>query len=172
MRDPVKENRQESTLRPAVVQVSCGMARHPVLQGIIDSDVVARALFRGLLASLLLLADGYVLILASRRVGVYLLLALTASTGLAAIAVVMISYRAQLRSMRSSVATGVYPAKEFRRLIPLLAAAVLLVVPGFVTDALGVLLLTRPVGWLLGATLERLRRSHFHELYEYLRLQN
>ncbi len=148
------------------------MAGHPVLHGIIDPNVVARTLVQGLLASLLLLADGYVLILASRRLGVYLLLAIVASTGLVAIAVVMVSYRAQLRSMRRSVAAGAYPTKEFRRLIPLLTAAVLLVVPGFVTDALGVLLLMRPVGWLLGAALERIRRPYFRELYEYLRLQD
>lgn len=170
--DLVNKNPRKTAVRPAVVRVSCDMARHPVLHGIIDPNVVARALFRGLLASLLLLADGYVLILASRRLGVYLLLAIVASTGLLAIAVVLISYRAQLRSMRRSVAIGAYPAKEFRRLIPLLTAAVLLIVPGLVTDALGVLLLTRPVGWLLGAVLERIRRSHFRELYEYLRLQN
>ncbi len=148
------------------------MAHHHALHGIVDPDVVVRALFRGLLASVLLLADGYVLILASRQMGVYLLLALAASTGLAAIAVVMVSYRGQLHAMRKSVEIGKYPKREFRRLIPLLAAAALLIAPGFATDALGVLLLIRPTGWLLGASVERLRRPRFQELYEYLRLQN
>ena len=148
------------------------MDRHAVLHRVVEPHAVIRALMLGLLASLLLLADGYVLILGSRLVPLYLLLAIAASTGAGAIVLIMGSYRSLLRSMRYSVASGRYPQRQFRRMIPLLAAAGLLIAPGFATDMLGLLLLARPVGWILGASVERRRRPRFLELYEYLRLQD
>jgi UPF0716 protein FxsA len=148
------------------------MDRHAVFHRVVEPHTVIRALLLGLLASLLLLADGYVLILASRLIPVYLLLAVAASTGVGAIVLIMGSYRALLRSMRYTVASGRYPQRQFRRMIPLLAAAGLLIAPGFATDVLGLLLLARPVGWILGAFFERSRRPGFLELYEYLRLRD
>jgi UPF0716 protein FxsA len=143
-----------------------------LLHGIVEPEAVTRALFLGLLASLLMLADGYVLIVVSRMTGLYLLLALAASTGLIGLAVVLIAYRTELRYLRRGVAQGRYPRAQFRRLVPLLAAAVLLIVPGFVTDAAGVALLVRPLGWVLGAWVEWRHRDRFRELYEYLRLRH
>lgn len=148
------------------------MDRHPVLHGIVEPNTVLRTLFWGLLGSLLLLADGYVLILVSRKLGIYLLLAGVASTGLIALVFIMAAYRNELDAMRRQIARGVYPQRHFRRLLPMLSGAALLVVPGLITDGLGLLLLIRPFGWLLGAFVERRHRSRFHELYEYLRLHD
>lgn len=147
------------------------MDRGPLLHSLAEPDRILRALFQGLLASLLLLADGYVLILVSRRVGLYLLLAVVASTGLLAIVVAMIAYRTELDAMWRQVHDGTYPRTSFRRMIALLTAAVLLIIPGLVTDAMGVLLLIRPVGWLIGLAVEGRHRTRFRELYEYLRLR-
>jgi UPF0716 protein FxsA len=148
------------------------MDRHAVLHRVVEPHAVIRVLLLALLGSLLLLADGYILILGSRQVPVYLLLAVAASTGAGAIVLIMASYRSLLRSMRYSIASGQYPLRQFRRMVPLLVAAGLLIAPGFATDALGILLLARPVGWILGASIERRRRPRFLELYEYLRLQD
>lgn len=148
------------------------MDRLAVVHRVVEPHAVVRGLMLALLGSLLLLADGYVLVIGSRVVPLYLLLGIAASTGAGAIVLIMASYRSVLRSMRYSVASGRYPQRQFRRMIPLLAAAGLLIAPGFATDALGLLLLARPVGWLLGASVERRRRSVFLELYEYLRLQD
>lgn len=147
------------------------MDRTP-LHGIVELETVARMLFRGLLASLILLADGYVLILASRRLGVYLLLAVIAGTGLVGVSIVLMSYRSTLRRMRNAISAGHYPRREFRQMIPLLVAGVLLIVPGFVSDAAGTLLLIRPIGWVAGALVEHRNRERFRELYEHLRLRN
>jgi UPF0716 protein FxsA len=146
------------------------MDRHPLF-GIAEPENITRRLFQGLLASLILLGDAYVLVLVSRHLGVYLLLAILATTGLVGVTLVLVAYRSSLRRMWKSVGSGVYPREEFRRMIPLLAAGALLVVPGFASDALGALLLIRPVGWIVGAFLERRNRRRFEELYEYLRLR-
>jgi UPF0716 protein FxsA len=147
------------------------MDRGPLLHGLVEPDRVLRFLILGLLGALLLLADAYVLVLVSRRMGIYLLLAVVASTGLIAIITVTGAYRAELDTMWRIVHEGHYPRREFRRIVPLLAGAVLLVVPGFVSDGVGLLLIVRPVGWLLGAAVERRHRRRFQELYEYLRLR-
>jgi UPF0716 protein FxsA len=148
------------------------MDRHPLLAALLEPDSVVRGLALGLLGSLLLLADGYVLILASRMTGIYLLLAIVAATGLVSVGGILAAYRTEIREARRLVSHGVYPRAQFRRIVPLLTAAVLLIVPGFVTDALGIVLLIRPFGWLLGALVERRRRERFVALYEYLRLRH
>ncbi|MFW5784239.1 MAG: FxsA family protein [Spirochaetota bacterium] len=148
------------------------MDRDPLLRALIDPESVLRAYALALLASLLLLADGYVLILVSRMVGIYLLLAAEAATGLLAVTGIFSAYRTRLRGIQTLVARGIYPRAEFRRIIPLMAAAALLVIPGFVTDALGILLLIRPIGWAVGALVERRRRARLMGLYEYLRLHH
>lgn len=146
------------------------MDRGPLLHGLVEPDRVLRLLSLGLLGALLMLADGYVLIIVSRQIGIYLLLAAVASTGLLAIVFVVAAYRAELELMWRAVRDGRYPQRHFRRLIPLLAAAILLIVPGFVTDAAGIVLVIRPLSWPIGALVERRNRDQFRELYEYLRL--
>lgn len=146
------------------------MDRGPLLHGLVDPDRVLRLLSLGLLGALLMLADGYVLIIVSRHIGIYLLLAALASTGLFAIVLVIAAYRTEVERMWRAVRDGRYPRRQVRRLIPLLAAAILLLVPGLVTDAVGVALVIRPIGWPLGALVERRNRDRFRELYEYLRL--
>ncbi|MFW5825938.1 MAG: FxsA family protein [bacterium] len=146
------------------------MDRDPLLHELVDPDRVLRLLSLGLLGALLMLADGYVLIIVSRQIGIYLLLAAVASTGLFAIVLVIAAYRAEVEQMWRTVRDGRYPRRHFRRLVPLLAAAFLLIVPGFVTDAVGIALVIRPLGWPLGVLVERRNRDRFRELYEYLRL--
>ena len=146
------------------------MDRDPLLHGLVEPDRVLRLLSLGLLGALLMLADGYVLIIVSRQIGIYLLLAAVASTGLLAIVLVIAAYRAEVEQMWQTVRDGRYPRRQFRRLVPLLAAAFLLLVPGFVTDAVGIVLVIRPLGWPLGVLVERRNRDRFRKLYEYLRL--
>lgn len=146
------------------------MDRHPI-HTLAELEHIARALFAGLLASLLMLADGYAVIIVSRYLGAYLLLAILASTGLVGVIVVLTAYRSTLDRMWRVVTAGRYPRTEFRRMSSLLVAAALLVIPGFVSDAVGIVVLTRIGGWMLGAILERRNRRRFEELYEHLRLR-
>ena len=92
--------------------------------------------------------------------------------GLVGVIVVLSSHRARARELKKRVAEGVYPAVEIRRLLALLSAGACLIVPGFATDALGILLLVPPVGLLVGWALESLFRPSLRELYEYLRIDH
>ena len=148
------------------------MRQRPPFHTLVQTEGLARLLFAGLFLSLFLLCDSYVLILLSRLVGIYLLLAITASTGLIGVIVVLSSHRARARELKRRVAEGVYPTAEIRRLLALFAAGACLIVPGFVTDALGILLLLPPVRSLVGWALESFFRPSLRELYEYLRMDN
>ncbi len=143
----------------------------PLIHTLAEFESIVRTLFRGLLASLLLLADGYALIIISRQLGVYLLLAILASTGFVGVVAILANYRSTLDRMWRVVTAGRYPRTEFRRMSSLLVAAALLLIPGFVSDAVGIVLLTRLGGWILGAIIEHRNRQRFAELYEYLRLR-
>jgi len=132
---------------------------------------MAQLLFGGLFLSLFLLLDGYVLVLVSRLLGIYLLLAIVAVTGLVGLIAILGTHRARVRELRRVVADGRYPTREFRRILALLVAAVCLMVPGFATDAIGLICLIPPVNWLIGSVLERSFQRPLMELYEYMRLE-
>ena len=146
------------------------VSRPPFLYALVDPNRVSRLLVGLLLPALLLLADGFVLIVVSRRVGTYLLLAITGSTGVVGMALTLLAYRAEIGRLRRCVAEGSYPHRHIRRIIALLVASLLLVTPGFATDALGLAVLIRPIGWCVGAAGARVLRNELEALYEYMRL--
>jgi len=147
------------------------MRRRPGLLTILHMDSVTRVLFVLLLASLVMIADGYVLILVSRFIGIYLLLALEAATGLIAVIAILSSYRHTVTRVREAVRKGQYPSADFRTLSCLWVGAICLVLPGFVSDALGIVVLIPPVRWGVGFWIERSSRGGFEELYQYLKLE-
>ena len=147
------------------------MHRRPRLLTIVHIDSVTRVLFVLLLASLLMIIDGYVLILVSRFLGIYLLLAAEATTGLIGVVAILSSYRHTVTCVREAVHDGRYPEAEFRTLSCLWVSAICLVLPGFVTDALGIAVIFPPIRWGVGFWIERAGKSRFEELYEYLKLE-
>ena len=147
------------------------MFRRPRFLPLVQIESVTRALFILLLCSLLMLADGYILIVVSRSLGIYLLLAIEATTGLIGVLVVLGSYRHVVEQVRAEVQGGRYPEREFRRLGCLLVSAVCLILPGFVTDAAGVLALLPPLRWVIGFAIERAARAGLEELYEHIKLE-
>ena len=147
------------------------MHRRPGLLTIVHMESVTRVLFVLLLAALLMIGDAYVLILVSRFLGIYLLLAAEAATGLIAVIAILSSYRHTVTRVREAVRDDRYPDAEFRALSSLWVSVICLVLPGFVTDALGIAVLLPPVKWGVGFWIERAGRSGFEELYEYLKLE-
>ncbi|TVQ20382.1 MAG: FxsA family protein [Spirochaetaceae bacterium] len=146
------------------------VSRPPLLYALVDPARVSRLLIGLLLPALLLLADGFVLILVSRRIGTYLLLAIAGSTGVVGVGLTLLAYRAEIGRLRRCIAEGSYPHQHIRRIIALLVSALLFVTPGFATDAIGLLVLIRPIGWCVGAAGARLLRDELSALYEYMRL--
>ena len=147
------------------------MNRRPPLALLVRPLGISKLFGLGLGYGLLMLLDGYLLLLTSRRVGTYLLIAATATTSLVGALGTFRAYTRELQTLYSKVRRGAYPKSEYVRMLSLLVAAGLLIVPGLATDAVGVVIAIRPFGWLVGVLLERTLRRELELLYEHLRLE-
>jgi UPF0716 protein FxsA len=65
----------------------------------------------------------------------------------------------------------VFPAQEFINLTSVLAASILLLTPGFITDTMGFLLFVPALRDRFGRWVLAKTRTDLKELYEYLKLE-
>jgi UPF0716 protein FxsA len=124
-----------------------------------------------LLASLLIVADGYALIELSAQVGRYLALALVASTGLIGLFFLINSILTTLAAARRHIRRGSFPKRDFARLAGLFVAAALIILPGLITDVIGVVVYVPPVRLALGLLIVRPLDSQLWQIYEHVKLQ-
>ncbi len=135
-----------------------------------DREFVARSYLLIMLFSLVLLADGFVLVLLSRIYGVFFVLAMEATTGFVGFIIVLDATSRRLALLRRKVRAGIYPKSEFCTLFAGLLAGLLLIIPGFVTDVLGVIVLVPGIRYLVGLGLTSRMKDRLREIYEYLKL--
>ncbi len=145
------------------------MELRPPLQPLVEPWILLRWAATALVIAAVGLGDGYALIIVARRAGVFGVLAAAGATGLLPLVLILTIYRAEVRAAREVIDSGSYPKRCFRRMGTLLVACGLFLMPGFVSDVMGFALLIRPLGWPVGAALERSFRSRFVELYEHER---
>lgn len=136
-----------------------------------DRGTLARLVSLFLLLSLLGLADGYLLVYVSRRLGVYLALAVEGATALFALAIVGTSILSKLRRIRRHISFGNVPNLLYGETLILLISLGLLIAPGFVTDALGILLFIIPLRTFLAWTVSKLWKDRLAEAHEYLKMR-
>jgi UPF0716 protein FxsA len=146
------------------------MVETGLLLRIFERDFVVKLLFGVLLCSLLILADGFVLYLLARLFGVLLVLAAEATLSLVATFVVIDAARRLLERMRTQIREGVYPLKLFRATVGCLAGGILLIVPGFLSSAVGLLLFVPGMRYLTGTLLTSNLGTELPKVYEFLKL--
>jgi UPF0716 protein FxsA len=136
----------------------------------LDRDFVVRALFLVLLYSLLPLAEIVLIITIGGVIGQYLTLAIAAFTGLVGVMVAVRQVGRLQEATRRKIRSGVYPGPEFVEMAGILAGSLLLVTPGFITDAIGLLMLIPAIRRAVGRAIVRRLERQLVEVYEYLRL--
>jgi UPF0716 protein FxsA len=136
-----------------------------------DRAYVTRLFFVLLGLSVLLLADGYVLVMAASRYGLFMALGILASVGFAGMIVTLLAVDATLEHLRDRIRRGEYPSQEYAALASLVVAGLLLIIPGLFTDAIGVVLYTPPFRRVVGALIVRPLRGRLKEAYEHLKLE-
>jgi UPF0716 protein FxsA len=146
------------------------MHRTKGLLRLFESGFVTRLFLLVLFFSILGIADGFILLVLGERYGTYLLLAVTASTGLLALFFLLNSVTSTIARIRRDVEAGVYPRRQYALLAGLLVAGVLLLLPGFFTDALGILIYLPPVRRMVGGAVTARHAGFLREAYEYLKL--
>ena len=136
----------------------------------LEPAFVVRLLFSLLLVSLLPLAEIVLILFVGDLVGRYLSLAIVAAASLLGALVAARRLRVLLQAARARIRRGDYPAAELVDIAGVLAAGVLLVTPGLVTDALGLLVFVPAVRRAAGRAITRRLQRRLSEVYEYLRL--
>ncbi|MFW5694042.1 MAG: FxsA family protein [Alkalispirochaeta sp.] len=123
-----------------------------------------------LLLGLAMLADGWILVRVARAVGVYFALALEGVVAAVAVLVVGSTINRQIRLLHQLCRKGDFQPKQFARLAAYIVAGVLLVLPGFATDGLGLLLYIPPGRTLFEVMFARNHRERLPAVYEYFTL--
>jgi UPF0716 protein FxsA len=139
---------------------------------LLDRTFVTKLLILGLLYSLVPLAEIFLLIYLGNLIGYYFTLALAAFAGLVGMLLALQQLRKNLGGLKAKIRRGVFPTQEFINLTGILAASILLLTPGFITDTLGFLLFVPALRDRLGNLILRKTRTNLKELYEYLKLED
>lgn len=119
-----------------------------------------------------MLGDAYLIARLAGRFGVYFTIAIAGVTGLIAIPFILSSARGGLLRLETQLREGAYSRREFGDLLSVVIAGVLLVVPGFITDALGLVIFLQPLRRGLGIVLARVLDRQLRLSYEYLKMKH
>jgi UPF0716 protein FxsA len=122
-----------------------------------------------LLASLLLLADGFFLLIAGDILGSYAALAISASTGLAALLFAINTYLHIFRGIKKKIQAGKSCKNDFAEILGLVVGTGFLLIPGFLTDVLGIILYNKPMRVLVGRFIAARMPITFFSVYDRLR---
>jgi len=117
------------------------------------------------------LAEIFLLIYLGNLIGYYFTLALAAFAGLVGMLAALREFRKNLQALKQKIRKGALPTQEFINLTGVLAASVLLLTPGFITDTMGFLLFVPAVRTAWGRWVLSKTRTDLKELYEYLKLE-
>ncbi len=147
------------------------MVEMAFLLRLFEREFVVKFLLSFLLCSLLVLADSFVLFYLARLYGVFLVLAIEAGVSLLATIVVIDAVRHSLERLRACVREGVYPRRQFREIAGCLLGGVLMILPGFFTSAIGLLLFLPGMRYLAGSVLTSRQGAQLSKVYEFLKLK-
>jgi UPF0716 protein FxsA len=139
---------------------------------LLDRTFVTKLLILALLYSLVPLAEIFLLIYLGNVIGYYFTLALAAFAGLIGMLMALRQLQKNLQALKEKTRQGVLPTQEFINLAAILAASILLLTPGFITDTMGFLLFVPAIRDRLGKFILRKSRTNLKEVYEYLKLED
>lgn len=123
-----------------------------------------------LLLAIIVLVDGLILVSVARRIGVYAALALEGAVAVVVVVILGNSINHRIRTIREEARAGFFRPHRYARLASVLTAAILLILPGFASDILGLLIYYPPGRFLFSALFLRRHRDILPMVYEYLKL--
>jgi len=141
------------------------------LDRLFDRGTVAKLVSLLLLLALLGLADGYLLVRLAETVGVYFSLAIEGATAILALGVLGSSVNSKFRRMMRHIRRGNYPGRLYAETLVILCALALLLMPGLVSDAFGVILFVLPLRTFFAWIVARLWDAELQDAHEYLKMK-
>ncbi|OHD74620.1 MAG: hypothetical protein A2177_07360 [Spirochaetes bacterium RBG_13_68_11] len=148
------------------------MTEFRLLFRFLDKEFLFRLIFILLLYSIVPIAEIFLFLWLGEVIGNYLILAIAAVVGLLGMLFALREVRVTLERLRARIRRHEYPGSEFVDLAGILAGAILLLTPGFITDFVGFLLLIPFFRRALGRLVTRRMDRSLHEVYEYLQLSD
>jgi UPF0716 protein FxsA len=124
-----------------------------------------------LLFSLILLGDSALLLVISHALGNYVSLALVGATGLISLLFAANTYSFIYKRILNKIKSGLDCRKEFSELLGLAIGAGFILIPGLLTDFIGILLYNKPMRIFLGRILMNKMPGAFSAAYERVRSQ-
>jgi UPF0716 protein FxsA len=124
-----------------------------------------------LMAGMIIVVDTFLTILIASQWGVYVTLALVLISSLLGVLFAWGSLRRHFKAVVSLAKTGEFPKMEYAQICGLYCALLLLLLPGFLTDALGWLLYFPLLRIGLGSLIVRRYKREFVGLYEDLQVR-
>jgi len=135
-----------------------------------DKAFVLKIFLLLLLCSLFPIAEVLLFFHAGAEFGNYFVLACAAGTGLLGLMVATRQAWKTIGKLRYKIRNGVYPEREFQYLAGIMVASFLLLIPGFITDALGIILFLPMFRNPLGRGITRGMDRRLKQAYEYLKI--
>jgi len=141
-----------------------------LLLAFLDRDFLFKLLLALLLYSLVPLGEIFLFIFLASLIGNSLVLILAAVTGVAGGFVGILQIRRAASRVRAALARGSHPGSDVVDLAGLLVSALLLITPGFVTDAVGFLFLVPTLRAWAGRRAASMLQTRARDVYDRLRL--
>ena len=150
--------------------IKLGMLNTSFIMKLFQKEFILKLLLLALLYSIIPLAEIFLILQLGGIFGNYLVIALTATTGLLGMLVAFSEIENLIKQIKRKLKDGEYPGKEFIGIAGVFAGALFLLTPGFITDVFGIFLfipmLRNGVGKFITSKMER----QLKEIYEYLKL--
>ncbi|MBI9107263.1 MAG: FxsA family protein [Spirochaetales bacterium] len=137
---------------------------------LLDTGFLLKIAFVLLLLSLVFIGEFFVVLFISEFWGAYFTLAVVALTGLAGLFLSFRDVSVIIHLIRDKAGEGEFPEKEMVSLSGAIAGGLLLILPGFITDFLGIISFFPVIKTLYGKIITLKQGGRMHELYEYLKI--
>jgi UPF0716 protein FxsA len=135
-----------------------------------DRDFLFKLILALLAWSLVPLGEIFLFIFLASLVGNSLVLILAAVAGVIGVCAGISQARRAASRLRAALAAGTYPGRDAVDLGGLVVSALLLITPGFLTDAAGFLLLVPSLRAWVGKRMAGMLQTRMRDMYDRLKL--
>lgn len=141
-----------------------------VLIRFVDKGFILKILFYAMLFSILPIGDIVLILYLRSLIGNYLILAIVTSSGLVGLLFAYFEVSRVLKVLKNRIESGFFPRTEFASLAGIIAGSLLLLIPGIITDTIGVFLFFPFLRDAVGRAVTGRMDDRLKEMYEYLKL--
>ena len=135
-----------------------------------DTGFILKFLITVMLISVLPIAEVYLYILLSGVLSPYIMIASLTGSSLVGLVLSYGIIKSRLKKIKNLINEDEYPESDFYKFAGVFLGSVLIIIPGFIGDLLGLILFIPGISRKIGYLLTKPMGGKVKELYEYLKL--